>query len=76
MPKGRRHKQRCVCVERKRERKRKRERERERENTQSFVLRGFIPSLKIGILGEVPGEDLNGILISFLDVSFQGHGLY
>ena len=44
--------------------------------TESFVLRAFPSFQKAGSLGEVPGEDLNRILISFPDVSPQGCGLY
>ena len=42
----------------------------------SFVLRVCIYFLKAGVLGEVSGEDLNRIFISFSGVSFQGSGLY
>ena len=31
--------------------------------------------LRVVILGEVPGEDLDRIFIGFPGVSFQGHGL-
>ena len=34
----------------------------------------FICFVKAKILGEVSGEDLNRIFISFPSVSFQGHG--
>ena len=46
------------------------------EHAEPFALRSFIQSLKVEILGEVPGEDLNGIFISFPGVSFQGHGFH
>ena len=54
-------------------------REREREHlvhTGSFVLRGFIWFLKVGVLGEVSIKNLNRIFISFSGVSFLGRGLY
>ena len=53
-----------------------RERTRERMSAGSFILRGFICSLKVGILGDVPEEDLKRIFISVPGVSFQGHGLH
>ena len=46
------------------------------EHAEPFALRSFIHSLKVEILGDVPGEDLNGIFISFPGVSFQGHGFH
>ena len=49
---------------------------RERAHAGSSVLRVCIYSLKAGVLGEIPDEDLNGILISFPCVSFLSHGLY
>ena len=39
----------------------------------SSVLRVFQGA---GILGEVPGEDLNRLFISFPGVSFRDHGLH
>ena len=42
----------------------------------SSIPRVFICSPKVGTPGEVPGEDQNGIVISFPGVPFQGHGLY
>lgn len=45
--------------------------ERVRERTESFVLRGFITSLKAEVLGEVPGKDLKGIFISFPLLPFR-----
>ena len=44
--------------------------------TGSLVLGVFTCFLKAEILGEVLGEDLNRMFISFLGVSFQDHGLY
>ena len=52
-----------------RERERERERARERASTGSFVLRVFICFLKAGILGEVSGEGLNRIFLSFPGMS-------
>ena len=45
--------------------------ERQRAHTGSFAC-----LLKTGVLGEVTGEDLNSIFISFLGVSLEGPGLY
>ena len=42
---------------------------------ESFVLSSFICFPKAGIWGEVSGEDLNRIFISFPGVSSQSHGL-
>lgn len=42
-----------------------------RELCVSFVLKLFISLWPAGILGEVSGEDLNGIFISFLGMSFS-----
>ena len=38
-------------------------------------LEAFLSSLQVGILGEVSGEDLSRIFISFPGVIFQGCGL-
>ena len=52
---------------------RKRERERERAHSAGcFALRDFMSFPKVRILGEVTGEDLNRIFISFPDLCFSG----
>ena len=39
-------------------------------------LEVFLSLLHMGVLGEVSGKDPSRIFISFLGVSFQGHGLH
>ena len=49
--------------------------QRERECPRSFILRSLISFPKVRILGEISGEVLNRLFISFSSVSFQCFGL-